>query len=136
MYEDSEDEGAADELWAWGNILSDIAQHVANGLSQSHGYDFDESVALLSRYFISAMKERAPCNPPSKPQGLFVENSINMNSRSFLCVNQNSLRARLWQFSNKMRLEYQSLSYAVSMVLAQLRSTSGAQNMAAWTLRS
>ncbi|MDY7220388.1 hypothetical protein TOI97_12520, partial [Denitrificimonas sp. JX-1] len=42
------------------------------------------------------------CNPPSKPQRLFVENSINMNSRSFLCVNQNSLRARLWQFSNKM----------------------------------
>lgn len=60
VYEDSEDEGAADELWAWGNILSDIAQHVVNGLSQSHGYDFDESVALLSRYFISAMKERAP----------------------------------------------------------------------------
>ncbi len=26
--------------------------------------------------------------------------------------------------------------YAVSMVLAQLRSTSGAQNMVAWTLRS
>ena len=76
------------------------------------------------------------CNPPSKPQRLFVENSININSRSFLCVNQNSLRARLCQFSNKMRLEFQSLSYAVSMVLAQLRSTSGAQNMAAWTLRS
>src|SRR5690554_1561698 len=76
------------------------------------------------------------CNPPSKPQRLFVENSINMNSRSFLCVNQNSLRARLWQFSNKMRLEFQSLSYAVSMVLAQLRSTSGVQNTAAWTLRS
>ena len=76
------------------------------------------------------------CNPPSKPQRLFVENSININSRSFLCVNQNSLRARLWQFSNKMRLEFQSLNYAVSMVLAQLRSTSGAQNMAAWTLRS
>ena len=57
------------------------------------------------------------CNPPSKPQRLFVENSININSRSFLCVNQNSVRARLWQFSNKMRLEFQSLNYAVSMVL-------------------
>lgn len=32
---------------------------VANGLSQSHCYDFDKSVALLSRYVISAMKERA-----------------------------------------------------------------------------
>lgn len=60
MYEDAEDEDAADELWAWGNILSDIAQHIVNGLSQSHGYDFDESVELLTRYFISAMKERAP----------------------------------------------------------------------------
>src|SRR5690554_2812919 len=87
-------------------------------------------------YITTANGKEWSCNPPSKPQGLFVENSINMNSRSFLCVNQNSLRARLWQFSNKMRLEYQSLSYAVSMVLAQLRSTSGAQNMAAWTLRS
>ncbi|MDY7219226.1 hypothetical protein TOI97_06555, partial [Denitrificimonas sp. JX-1] len=47
-------------------------------------------------------KFQSVCNPPSKPQRLFVENSINMNSRSFLCVNQNSLRARLWQFSNKM----------------------------------
>jgi hypothetical protein len=60
MYEDSNDENSADELWAWGNILSDIAQHVANGMSQSHGYGFDESIQLLARYFISAMKERAP----------------------------------------------------------------------------
>lgn len=60
MYEDSGDENSADELWAWGNILSDIAQHVANGLSQSHGYNFDESVQLLARYFISAMKDRSP----------------------------------------------------------------------------
>lgn len=60
MYEDSDDENAANELWAWGNILSDIAQHVANGMSQSHEYEFDESVALLTKYFINAMKERAP----------------------------------------------------------------------------
>lgn len=60
MYEDAKDENSVDELWAWGNILSDIAQHVANGLSQSHGYDFDESIKLLSRHFISAMKTRAP----------------------------------------------------------------------------
>ncbi|MFA0811033.1 DUF5076 domain-containing protein [Microbulbifer epialgicus] len=61
MYEDADtDEEVPDELWAWGNILSDIAQHIANGMSQSHGYDFDESVELLTKHFFSAMKERAP----------------------------------------------------------------------------
>ena len=59
MYEDGED-CDVDELWAWGNILSDIAQHVANGLEQSHGWDFTTSVRKLTEYFNAAMAERAP----------------------------------------------------------------------------
>jgi hypothetical protein len=59
MYEDAED-CEIEELWAWGNILSDIAQHVANGLEQSHGLDFNDSVVKLTDYFIQCMKARAP----------------------------------------------------------------------------
>src|SRR5690554_3945926 len=44
------------------------------------------------------------CNPPEKSQQLFIENSIKINLRSFLCVNQNSLIARYWRSSNKMKM--------------------------------
>lgn len=59
MYQDAEDSDV-DELWAWGNILSDIAQHVANGLSQSHDFEFDETVERIAGHFFTAMKQRAP----------------------------------------------------------------------------
>jgi hypothetical protein len=59
MYQDAE-ESEVDELWAWGNILSDIAQHVANGLSQSHDFEFTETVERIAGHFVNAMKERAP----------------------------------------------------------------------------
>jgi hypothetical protein len=59
MYEDAE-ECAVNELYAWGNILADIAQHVANGLQQSHGWHFNESAKKLASHFIDAMATRAP----------------------------------------------------------------------------
>jgi len=59
MYEDADDSDV-DELVAWGNILSDIAQHVANGLEQSHGWNFTESAKRLTEHFHEAMRERAP----------------------------------------------------------------------------
>jgi hypothetical protein len=59
MYQDADD-SEVDELWAWGQILSDIAQHVANGLSQSHGFEVNETVERIAGHFIVAMKERAP----------------------------------------------------------------------------
>jgi hypothetical protein len=59
MYEDAEDSDV-DELWAWGNLLSDIAQHVANGLEESHGWDFTTSTRKLVQHFAAAMVVRAP----------------------------------------------------------------------------
>lgn len=59
MYEDARD-CDVDELWAWGHILRDIAQHVANGLQKSHGWDFDESSKTIMKHFVEAMKERSP----------------------------------------------------------------------------
>jgi Domain of unknown function (DUF5076) len=59
MYADSED-CDVDELFAWGNILSDIAQHIANGFKQSHGWDETETMAQIRKHFLEAMRERAP----------------------------------------------------------------------------
>jgi len=59
MYEDAED-CDEDELEVWGNILSDIAQHIANGFKQSHDWDEVDTMARLRRSFNAAIKERAP----------------------------------------------------------------------------
>jgi len=59
MYEDAED-CDVDELEAWGNILSDIAQHIAHGFKQSHDWDEVETMSRLKRHFNAAIKERAP----------------------------------------------------------------------------
>ena len=58
MYEDAED-CDEDELEVWGYILSDIAQHIANGFKQSHGWDETETMANLRKHFNAAIKERA-----------------------------------------------------------------------------
>lgn len=59
MYEDAED-CDTDELEVWGNILSDIAQHIANGFKQSHDWDEVETMSQLRKHFNLAIKERAP----------------------------------------------------------------------------
>nr|WP_315481358.1 DUF5076 domain-containing protein [uncultured Undibacterium sp.] len=59
MYEDAED-CDIDELEVWGNILSDIAQHIANGFKQSHDWDEVKTMAKLRHHFNQAIKEHAP----------------------------------------------------------------------------
>jgi hypothetical protein len=59
MYEDA-DECDEDELKVWGNILSDVAQHIANGFKRSHGWSEVETMAQLRKHFNRAIKERAP----------------------------------------------------------------------------
>lgn len=59
MYEDDKDCDIG-ELYAWGHILRDIAQHVAHGLQKSHGWDFDKSARTIARHFADAMAERSP----------------------------------------------------------------------------
>ena len=55
MYEDAEDSDD-DELWIWGNILSDVAQHIANGFKQSHGWDKTETMSQLRKHFNTEIK--------------------------------------------------------------------------------
>ena len=59
MWEDAED-SEDDELEVWGNIFSDIAQHIANGFKKSHGWDEVETMSQLRMHFNKAIKERAP----------------------------------------------------------------------------
>ena len=59
MYEDAEDSDD-DELFIWGNILSDVAQHIANGFKQSHGWDETETMSQLRKHFNAEIKNRAP----------------------------------------------------------------------------
>lgn len=58
MFEDAP-ECEDDELEVWGNILSDIAQHIAHGMGQSHGWDEAHTVAMLQKHFNRAIRERA-----------------------------------------------------------------------------
>ncbi|WP_181898460.1 DUF5076 domain-containing protein [Alteromonas aestuariivivens] len=48
MWEDAED-CEIDERDAWGQLLADTIQHIANGMSQSHGWDKDQTVAQITR---------------------------------------------------------------------------------------
>lgn len=48
------------ELWIWSNILSDIAQHVANGLNQRYGIKIDETKEKIQNEFLKCMKSRTP----------------------------------------------------------------------------
>jgi hypothetical protein len=49
-----------DELYAWGNVLADIAQHIANGFEQSHGWKYEESMQKLVTHFAQCAKDRSP----------------------------------------------------------------------------
>ena len=46
MWEDAEDSNV-DEKAAWGELLSDVIKHVANGLSDSHGWDRIETATRI-----------------------------------------------------------------------------------------
>lgn len=59
MWEDA-DESEVDELYAWGNVLSDIAQHVANGMEQSHGWKYEQTMKTLMEHFAQCSIDRAP----------------------------------------------------------------------------
>lgn len=46
MWADAED-AEVDERDAWGELLSDVIRHIANGLEQSHGWDRRETIARI-----------------------------------------------------------------------------------------
>lgn len=46
-----------DEREAWGELLADIVQHIANGLKQSHGFAPDETIATIRSSFLSHLDD-------------------------------------------------------------------------------
>ena len=48
------------ELWIWSNVLSDIAQHVANGLSQRYDCDIEGAKGMIAKEFNKCMKSKTP----------------------------------------------------------------------------
>ena len=45
-----------DERDAWGELLADTVQHIANGLNKSHGWDITETVSKISNSFLKNAK--------------------------------------------------------------------------------
>ncbi len=76
MYADAEQRGV-DELWAWGNILGDVAQHIAYGFKRSHGWNEAETMEKLMEHSNAAMTARA-----SKIVGSFFEEGAGTESVS------------------------------------------------------
>jgi hypothetical protein len=48
MWEDADD-CDIDERDAWGQLLADTIQHIANGMQQSHGWDKEQTIAQITR---------------------------------------------------------------------------------------
>ncbi|PML75725.1 DUF5076 domain-containing protein [Enterovibrio norvegicus] len=55
MWEDAED-CDIDERDAWGELLADTVQHIANGMHQSHGWDKEQTIARITRSLIKHSK--------------------------------------------------------------------------------
>ena len=51
MWADAED-SELDECEAWGNLLADVALHVAHGLQQSHVWERKDTLAKIRRAFL------------------------------------------------------------------------------------
>lgn len=58
MWEDAETSDV-DELFAWANVLADIARHIANGLQKSHNWPIEPTMQKLKKYIIEEMDNRS-----------------------------------------------------------------------------
>lgn len=54
-WEDAED-CDIDEREAWGNLLADVALHIANGMAQSHAWDKKQTLIRIKRGFIENLE--------------------------------------------------------------------------------
>ena len=55
MWEDAE-ECDIDERDAWGELLADTIQHIANGLNQSHGWDKEKTIVRITNSLLKNTK--------------------------------------------------------------------------------
>ena len=57
MWEDAE-EAEVDEREAWGNMLADVARHIANGMNQSHGWEQKSTIARIKQAFLDNIEHQ------------------------------------------------------------------------------
>lgn len=57
MWEDAED-SAVDECDAWGTLLADLTRHIANGMMQSHGWDYDQTRNRIREAFLDRFESK------------------------------------------------------------------------------
>lgn len=57
MWEDAED-SEVDEREAWGNMLADVARHIANGMRQSHAWDEKDTIAKIKQAFLENIEHQ------------------------------------------------------------------------------
>jgi predicted secreted Zn-dependent protease len=67
MWEDAEDSDV-DERAAWGELLSDVIKHIANGLNDSHGWDKVDTATRIRDALLENLK-----NPDGVVTGEYVE---------------------------------------------------------------
>ena len=51
-------ESEIDERDAWGFLLADLTRHIANGMMQSHGWDYDATRDRIKCSFLSNFDEK------------------------------------------------------------------------------
>ena len=68
MWEDSE-ECEIDERDAWGFLLADLTRHIANGMMQSHGWDYDQTRKRIRDSFLHRYE-----NKENTIEGAYPEN--------------------------------------------------------------
>jgi predicted secreted Zn-dependent protease len=68
MWEDAED-CDVDEREAWGNLLADVARHIANGMNQSHGWSQLETLKKVKQAFLENMELQE-----RRIEGTYLEN--------------------------------------------------------------
>ena len=67
MWEDAED-SMIQETEAWGRLLADTVQHIANGLSKSHGFNEQSTVNQIRSSFLEFLK-----SPEGETTGDYVD---------------------------------------------------------------
>ena len=58
MWSDAED-SKFDERDAWGQLLADLTKHIANGMMQSHGWNYDETRNRIRDAFLENYDDKA-----------------------------------------------------------------------------
>lgn len=58
MWQDAE-ESEVDERDAWGELLSDLTKHIANGMMKEYGWDYDSTRDRIRAAFLQSFDDKS-----------------------------------------------------------------------------